>query len=86
MAQGTLRDAMCSLDGGQLEENGYCTCVAELLCCAPETSTALLTSHAPVQNKLKNSSSGRSVVQLCNHIGKILPWATWMFPNSCGCL
>ena len=61
--------------------------LAELLCCAPETAPALLTSHAPVQNKkVKNSSSGRSVVQLCNHIGKILPWATWMFPNSCGCL
>ena len=78
---------------GSLDRKGVwgrmytCIRLAELLCCAPETAPALLTSHAPVQNKkVKNSSSGRSVVQLCNHIGKILPWATWMFPNSCGCL
>ena len=72
---------------GSLGEMVPCVCLAALLCSAPETTAALLISHAPVQSKnLKNNSLGHSVFQLCNHIGKTLPWATWIFPNSCGCL
>ena len=72
---------------GSLGEMVTCVCLAALLCSAPETTAALLISHAPVQSKnLKNNSSGHSVFQLCNHIGKTLPWATWIFPKSCGCL
>ena len=67
MAQGTLRDAMCSLDGGQLEENGYCTCVAELLCCAPETTTALLIGYE------SESDVTQSCLTLCDPMDCSLP-------------
>ena len=38
---------------GSLGEKGcsVCVCVAESLCCAPETITTLLISSTPVQNK-----------------------------------
>ena len=30
-----------------------CTCMAESLCCSPETVTSLLTDYIPIQNKFK---------------------------------
>ena len=35
---------------GNLGENGDCICMAESLCCAPETITTLLISCTPIQN------------------------------------
>ena len=41
---------------GSLRENGYSMCMAESLCCPPETITTLLIGYTPIQNKkfLKN--------------------------------
>ena len=41
-----------SLDGrGVWERMDTCICMAESLCCSPETTTTLLTGYTPVQNK-----------------------------------
>ena len=48
---------LCSMLCGSLDEKGdwgrmdTCTCVAEFLCCPPETITTLLISYIPIQNK-----------------------------------
>ena len=40
-----------SLDGrGTWERMDTCTCMAESLCCSPETTTTLLVSYTPIQN------------------------------------
>ena len=41
---------------GSLREMDTCICMAESLCCPPETITALLIGYTPIQNKkvLKN--------------------------------
>ena len=41
-----------SLDGkGVLERMDTCMCLAESLCCPPETVTTLLICYTPIQNK-----------------------------------
>ena len=47
----TLSMLCASLDGrGTWERMDTCTCMAESLCCSPETTTALLVSYTPIQN------------------------------------
>ena len=36
--------------GGSLGEKDTCVCMAESLCCPPETITALLIGYTPIQN------------------------------------
>ena len=36
--------------GGGLGRIHTCTCMAEVLCCSPETTTALLIGYTPIQN------------------------------------
>ena len=44
-----------SLDGrGVWERRDTCVCMAESLCCSPETITALLIGYNPIQNKKVN--------------------------------
>ena len=46
-----------SLDGrGVWRKRGACVCMAEFLCCLPETITMLLISYTPIQNKKLNSN------------------------------
>ena len=48
-AQGTLFNLMWQLRGkGSLGENGYMVCMAEALCCPPETITAWSISYTPI--------------------------------------
>ena len=49
--------ALCSMLCGRLDGKGAwgrmdtCICMAESLCCPPETITTLLISYTPVENK-----------------------------------
>ena len=40
-----------SLDGRVWGGIGTCICMAESLCCSPETTTTLLIVYTPMQNK-----------------------------------
>ena len=48
---------LCSMLCGSLDGKGVgrrmntCICMAESLCCPPETITALLIGYAPIENK-----------------------------------
>ena len=61
-------------------EKGYCICVAESLCCPPETITALLTGSTPIQNKkfffFLSSKNGSLVV---DQMTKTLRMRKWCF-------
>jgi len=52
-----LRMELCSMLCGSLDGRGVegkmdtCVCVAESLCCTPETGITLLISYTPIQNK-----------------------------------
>ena len=49
MAHGTLLKVTWQPEQkGSLGENGYSICMAESLCCSPETITTLLISYAPI--------------------------------------
>ena len=50
----TGNPAQCDMEacmGGKLRRGGIRVCVAESLCCPPETITTLLTGYTPIQNK-----------------------------------
>ena len=54
------RKKLCRMLCGSLDETGVwermdaCICMAESLCCPPETITALFIGYAPIQNKKFN--------------------------------
>ena len=56
-----------SLDGRELEENGYCTYMAELPGCAPETITTLLIGYE------SESDVSQSCPTLCDRMDCSLP-------------
>ena len=58
---------VCSMLYGSLEGRGVwgrmdtCVCIAESLCCSPETITTLVISYTPIQNKkLKKKRIGQA--------------------------
>ena len=61
---------LCSMLCGSLDGRGVCgrmdtcICVAESLCCSPETITMMLISYMPIQNKKTNNK--KKGVQLSN--------------------
>ena len=48
---------------GSLGENGYIICMAESICCSPETIT-LLIGYTPIQNKILKTKTPSSLVWL----------------------
>ena len=50
IAQETLLNEAAWM-GGEFGEMHTCICMAESLCCPPETITTLLISHIPIQKK-----------------------------------
>ena len=41
-----------TLDGKVWGRIGTCVCMAESLCCSPDTTTTLLIGYTPMQNKM----------------------------------
>ena len=69
-----------SLDGsGVWGRMGMCTCMAESLCCPPETTTTLLIGYIPIQNKKFKVQGKKILMTNYNTDALLLYGLNWLF-------